>query len=61
MPEARHHITLRRPDGEWQFEAPEGEYLLYAMQDAGIASPMICEQGWCLACAARLVATTGAG
>lgn len=55
MPEARHHITLRRPDGEWQFEAPEGEYLLYAMQDAGIGSPMICEQGWCLACAARLV------
>jgi ferredoxin len=25
------------------------------MQDAGIDSPQICEQGWCLACAARLV------
>jgi ferredoxin len=51
----RYRITLRRPDGEWQFEAPGNEYLLYAMQDAGIVSPMICEQGWCLACAARLV------
>lgn len=54
MPAPRHRITLRRPDGEWRFEAPEDEYLLYAMQDAGIVSPVICEQGWCLACAARL-------
>ena len=51
-----HRVTLRRPDGKWGFEAPEDEYLLYAMQDAGIASPLICEQGWCLACAAHLVA-----
>ena len=50
-----HRIELRRPDGEWVFDAPEDEYLLYAMQDAGIASPLICEQGWCLACAAELV------
>lgn len=50
-----HRVELHRPDGSWSFEAPEDEYLLYAMQDAGIASPVICEQGWCLACAARLV------
>lgn len=50
-----HTVTLRRPDGEWRFAAPEDEYLLYAMQDAGLASPVICEQGWCLACAAELV------
>ena len=50
------HITLERPDCAFQFEAPADEYLLYAMQDAGIESPQICEQGWCLACAARLVA-----
>jgi len=50
-----HRVTLRRPDGQWAFDAREDEYLLYAMQDAGIVSPMICEQGWCLACAVELV------
>lgn len=48
-------VTLDRPDGRHVFEAPGDEYLLYAMQDAGIESPQICEQGWCLACAAKLV------
>lgn len=47
-------ITLIRPDGTWTFAAPADEYLLYALQDAGIDCPNICEQGWCLACAAKL-------
>lgn len=51
----RFRITLHRPGGSHSFEAPEGEYLLYAMLDHGIDGPMICEQGWCLACAARLI------
>jgi len=51
----RHRITLERPDGEITFEADEEEYLLYALMDAGFESPHICEQGWCLACAARLI------
>ncbi len=49
------HVTLRRPDGVFCLDAPSDEFLLYAMQDAGIESPYICEQGWCLACAAQLV------
>jgi ferredoxin len=48
-------IRLERPDGVWTFQAFEDEYLLYAMIDAGIETPFICEQGWCLACAAKLV------
>ncbi len=48
-------IVLERPDGCISFDAPPDEYLLYAMQDCGIDSPAICEQGWCLACAAVLV------
>ncbi len=48
-------VTLHRPDGTFTFNAPSDEFLLYAMQDAGFDSPQICEQGWCLACAARLV------
>ena len=47
-------IRLERPDGTWTFEAREDEYLLYSMLDAAIESPYVCEQGWCLACAARL-------
>jgi len=47
-------IRLERPETTWTFEAREDEYLLYSMLDSGIDSPYICEQGWCLACAARL-------
>lgn len=50
----RFHIRLERPEGTRTFEAPEDEYLLYSMIDAGVGCPHICEQGWCLACAARL-------
>ena len=48
-------VRLERPDGSWTFEAPSDEYLLYTMIDAGIETPFICEQGWCLACAAKLL------
>ena len=51
----RFRVTLHRPGESFEFDAPADEFLLYAMQDAGIESPQICEQGWCLACAAKLV------
>ncbi len=50
----RYRIRLERPQQTVTFEAWEDEYLLYSMIDAAIESPYICEQGWCLACAARL-------
>jgi ferredoxin len=50
----RFRIRLERPGATIVFEAREDEYLLYSMIDAAIDSPYICEQGWCLACAARL-------
>jgi len=49
---ATYQIRLERPDGVHEFTASADEYLLYALIDAGIESPFICEQGWCLACAA---------
>ncbi|UFZ08157.1 2Fe-2S iron-sulfur cluster-binding protein [Bradyrhizobium ontarionense] len=52
----RFRIRLERPDGIVSFDAAADEYLLYGMLDAGIDSPYICEQGWCIACAARLLA-----
>ncbi|MFC2253507.1 2Fe-2S iron-sulfur cluster-binding protein [Labrys portucalensis] len=48
-------VTIERQDGVCAFDAADDEYLLYSMIDAGLASPMVCEQGWCLACAARLI------
>ncbi|WP_316187822.1 MULTISPECIES: 2Fe-2S iron-sulfur cluster binding domain-containing protein [unclassified Bradyrhizobium] len=51
----RFRIRLERPEGTFTFDAISDEYLLYSMIDAGIETPYICEQGWCLACAARLV------
>ena len=47
-------VRLERPGGTLTFRADEDEYLLYSMVDAGIETPYVCEQGWCLACAARL-------
>ncbi len=47
-------VRLERPEGTLMFDADENEYLLYSMVDAAIDTPYICEQGWCLACAARL-------
>lgn len=48
-------VRLERPDGSYTFTASADEFLLYSMLDQGIESPLICEQGWCLACAALLV------
>jgi len=50
----RFRVRLQRPERTITFEVYEDEYLLYSMIDAAIESPYICEQGWCLACAARL-------
>ena len=52
-----YRVTLRLPGREVAFDADADEYLLYSAEDAGVAGiPRACEQGWCLACAARLVA-----
>lgn len=34
---------------------PEDTYILYACLNAGLEVPHVCEQGWCLACAAQLI------
>lgn len=51
-------VVLQRPDGQWTFPAFEDEFLLYALLDSAISCPAICEQGWCLACTAKLVSGT---
>ncbi len=51
-------VVLERPDGRWTFPAYDDEFLLYALQDNGISTPAVCEQGWCLACAAKILSGT---
>lgn len=50
-------VRLRVPDGTLALVVPEEEYLLYSVTDqlSNYRWPKACEQGWCLACAARLI------
>ena len=54
-----HRLRLRLVQGEgcedYTFWVDEEEYLLYQLFDQGFDLPRACEQGWCLACAARLL------
>lgn len=50
-------VELWLPDQTVTLEVPLDEYLLYSVTDQlpGYHWPKACEQGWCLACAARLL------
>lgn len=53
---ATHSVMFRTPDGEQTtVEVEEDQYLLFAALDAGLDLPSTCLQGWCTACAGRLV------
>ena len=51
-------VELHLPQGVVTLRVPQGEYLLYSVsrQLPGYPWPKACEQGWCLACTARLLA-----
>ncbi len=52
-----HRATFRFPDGtEAAVAVRDDEHLLDAGLEAGLDLPYRCLQGWCLTCAARLVA-----
>jgi len=63
QPDNQHPVTrtvnveLRLPDQRIHLTVPTDEYLLYSITDRlpGYQWPRACEQGWCLACAARLL------
>lgn len=44
------------PEGTIQVDVSENAYLLDALREAGHDLPGSCLQGWCLTCAARLLA-----
>ncbi len=49
-------VWVRLPDGRvHSFEVGAEEYILGAARRAGLYLPSVCEQGWCISCAARIV------
>jgi ferredoxin len=53
---ARYRVEFELPDGRTQtVTAREDEHVLAAARRAGLALPSLCEQGWDLACAVRVL------
>jgi ferredoxin len=49
-------VWVRLPDGTVRsFEVGAEEYILGAARRVGLHLPSVCEQGWCISCAARIV------
>lgn len=52
----RYNLEFELPDGTTQtVDAGEDEYVLAAARRHGLELPSLCEQGWDLACAMRLI------
>ncbi|WP_220702351.1 2Fe-2S iron-sulfur cluster binding domain-containing protein [Bacillus sp. PK3_68] len=56
LKEREHYpVSIILSDHKVSFQADPDEYLLYEALRAGVEWPRACDQGWCLACAARII------
>jgi ferredoxin len=49
---ATYRVTFELPDGPMTITAGCDEFILAAARRAGLDLPSLCEQGWCITCAA---------
>lgn len=54
--QVRYAVTFQMPTGTRTVEVGDDQHILDAGLAAGLDLPYSCLQGWCLTCAARLVA-----
>jgi ferredoxin len=52
---ATYRVTFEFPDGPTTIEVRHDEFILTAARAAGLTLPSLCEQGWCITCAARVL------
>lgn len=56
MGTAAYQVTFELAGGAVTIEVRPDEFILAAARRAGLDLPSLCEQGWCLTCAARVLA-----
>jgi ferredoxin len=55
---ATYRVTFYLPSGPVEIAVREDEFILAAARKEDIELPSLCEQGWCIACACRVLAGT---
>jgi ferredoxin len=56
--DARYQVVFELPEGDITINARRDEFILDAAREAGLILPSLCERGWCLTCAVKVLSGT---